>query len=352
MPDNIKVGVIGINPNNMGSTMTLLNEVPDLRYEMTAMCANRGDVLEAFAAEVGCRFWTTDYRELIAHDDLDVVAIYSPDHLHAEMCIEALDAGKHVICTKPMCTSVDDAAAIVSKVRETGLKFLVGQTMRFDLEFTAAKRFVEDGDLGEIVAEEAHYVHDMRPVFEFTPWRLHAPQDFMFGGVVHPADIVRCFMGEVEEVHAFGSKGGLTPEYPLKNNFFLNLKFKSGKIGRIMGLYGTSHIPMPMMQIGLYGTKGSLVADFTDNKGGTLKVHMDKTGVEEPMVITYPPEVDRSAYGHGATVIRYMRHFQECLDNDLEPSPNALDGARSVAIGATAWESIESGQVVKVRTEF
>ena len=352
MSERIGLGVIGINPTNMGSTMTLLGEQGDLRYDTRAMCANRGDVLEAFAAEVGCPFWTTDYRELVKRDDVDVVAVYSPDHLHAEMCLAALDAGKHVICTKPMCTNIADAESIVNKVRETGLKFLVGQTMRFDLEFTAARRFMEDGDLGEIVVAEAHYVHDIRPVFDFTPWRLHAPQDFMYGGVVHPADIVRCFMGEVEEVHAYGCKGDLTPEYPLMDNFFVNLKFKSGKIGRIMGLYGTCHIPMPMMQVGLYGTKGSLVADFTDNKGGTLKLHLDKTGVEEPMVIQYAPEVDRSAYGHGATVIRYMLHFQECLDSDTEPSPNALDGARSVAIGAAAWESIETGQPAKVQTEF
>ncbi|MBI2194259.1 MAG: Gfo/Idh/MocA family oxidoreductase [Planctomycetes bacterium] len=352
MPGTIRLGVIGINPRNMGSTMTLLRDVPDLRYEIRAVCARRGDVLENFAREIQCPFWTTDYRQLVTRKDVDAVAVYSPDHLHAEMCLAALDAGKHVICTKPMCTRIQDAEAIVRKVQGTGLKFLVGQTMRFDLEFTAAKRFVGDGDLGEIIAAEAHYVHDIRPVFKFTPWRLHAPQDFMFGGVVHPADIVRCFMGEVAEVHAYGLKGNLTPEYPLMDNFFLNLKFASGKMGRVMGLYGTCHIPMPMMQVGLYGTKGSLVADFTDNKGGTLKVHLEKTGVEEPMVIRYPAEVDRSAYGHGATVIRYMRHFQECLDSDLDPSPSALDGARSVAIGDAAWQSIQSGQPVKVRTEF
>ena len=66
------------------------------------------------------------------------------------------------------------------------------------------------------------------------------------------------------------------------------------------------------------------------------------------MVTGFEPETDLSAYGHGATVIRYMRHFQECLDHDRDPVPGVLDGANSVAAGAAAWESIKTGQVVKV----
>ena len=71
----------------------------------------------------------------------------------------------------------------------------------------------------------------------------------MYGGVVHPVDILRSFLGDVEEVHAYGAKGKLTPEYPIKNNFFLNLKFAGGQIARAMGLYDIVHPPMPMMQV-------------------------------------------------------------------------------------------------------
>ncbi len=87
-----------------------------------------------------------------------MIGVYSPDHLHARHALAALEAGKHVICTKPMCTSVEDAEALVRKVDETGLTVLVGQTMRFDPEFAAAKRFFDDGELGEILFAEAHYV--------------------------------------------------------------------------------------------------------------------------------------------------------------------------------------------------
>lgn len=348
----IGLGVIGINPTNMGSTATLLKEVPDLNYELRGICAKRAAVLEPYAAEIGVDFWTTDYRHLVTRDDISVIAVYSPDHLHAEHCIAAIEAGKHVVCTKPMVTRLADAQRLVDLVREHKVKFLVGQTMRFDRQFLTMKRLFEDGDLGDAIAAEAYYVHDMRDVYPFTPWRLHEPQDLMFGGVVHPVDILRSFLGDVEEVHAYGTKGPLTPEYPIKNNFFLNLKFTGGQIARAMGLYDIVHPPMPMMQVTLYGSKGTMIGDFTDNEPGHVKLMLDKMTARHPFEMTCPPETDTSVYGHGQTVIRYMRHFQECLEKDLEPAPNVIDGAKSIAVGAAAWESIETGQPVRVFNDF
>ena len=65
-----------------------------------------------------------------------------------------------------------------------------------------------------------------------------------------------------------------------------------------------------------------------------------------------PPETDTSVYGHGQSVIRYMRHFQACLDADTEPEPGVVDGAKSIAVGAAAWESVRSGGAVGVYNDF
>ena len=67
---------------------------------------------------------------------------------------------------------------------------------------------------------DAYYVHDMREVYDFTPWRLHEPQDLMFGGVVHPVDILRCLLGDVEEVHAYGIERHAHAGIPDKEQFF------------------------------------------------------------------------------------------------------------------------------------
>ena len=174
----------------------------------------------------------------------------------------------------------------------------------------------------------------------------------MFGGCVHCIDILRALGGDVRRVQAFGVKGNLTPAYPLEDNFFINLEFASGAIGRVAGLYGVVHPPVPMYQFGIFGTKGSLQAELTDNEPGEIRVTRDNTPGHVPTITRFDAERDRSAYGHGATVIRYMRHFQDCLDNDRQPSPSVLDGAKSVAVGAAAWESIRTGKVVDVFNDF
>src|SRR5437016_6733842 len=180
----IGLGVIGVNATNMGSTVSLLRDVPDLRYDVRAICAARPEPLEALAREWEVPFHSTDYRALVERPDVDVVAVYSPDHLHAEHCLAALAAGKHVICTKPMVTSLEAARELVQAVRQSGRKFLVGQTMRFDRQFLTLRHFVERGDLGKLRVAQAHYVHDMRPIYQLTPWRLKVPQDLMYGGIV------------------------------------------------------------------------------------------------------------------------------------------------------------------------
>jgi predicted dehydrogenase len=350
--NEIRLGIIGMGLNNMASTFTMLNDVEDLRYKITGICSVPQDTVDECMDKFDIPFGTTDYNELVTRDDVDVVCVFSPDHLHGEHAKAALQAGKHIVCTKPMVTSLDDAKALVDLTREKNVKFLVGQTMRFDRQFLAAREQFTSGQLGDLIALESYYLHDMRPVFDFTPWRLTVPQDFMFGGCVHSIDVIRAFGGDIDEVFAVSNNGGMTPEYKIDNNFFLTMRFKSGVIGRVSGLYGIVHPPTPMMQFGVYGTAGSLQAEFTDNAPGQLRTILDSDSEKAPIIEDFEPERDLSAYGHGATVIRYMRHFQDCLDNDLDPSPSVIDGAKSVATGVAAWESIRTGQAVKVFNEF
>ena len=350
--DIIRLGVIGLGLTNMGSTMTLLKDVPDLRYKITAMCALPESAAKETASAFGIGFWTTDYRELAARDDVDAVCVYSPDHLHATHCIGALECGKHVVCTKPMVTNIEDAKRLVALTREKKVKFMVGQTMRFDRQFYTVKKLFDDGDLGDLIALESHYNHDMRPVYEMTPWRRAVPQDLMFGGCVHSIDVIRAFGGDVRYVQAVAARGKMTEGYPIEDNFYINLVFKSGVIGRVSGLYGTVHLPGPMMMFGVYCSKGSAQAEFTDNEPGLVKVVLDKLYGLKPLVSRFEAERDSSVTGHGATVIRYMRHFQECLDSGAEPSPGVLDGAKSVAVGVAAWESIKTGKSVEVFNDF
>jgi predicted dehydrogenase len=336
----------------MGSGMFALNESPEHRMEVRGICSTSPDKLKKMAGQWGIGFTTTDYKELVQRKDIDVVAVYSPDHMHYEHAKAALEAGKHVICTKPMTNNLEHAKELVDMVKKTGLKFLVGQTMRYDPQMTTAKRFQEDGEIGDILFAEAHYVHDIRPIFPLTPWRLNAPQDFMFGGVCHPVDVLRWFLGDIEELHAYGNRGGLTPEFKLMDNFCLNVKFASGVIGRILGIYGVIEPPEPMMKLSLYGSRMNVLSTFSDNLGGQVKMVWDKIEYRPTATMDFPAEQGIDVYGHTKSILRYCKHFEECLEENKEPSPSVVDGAKTVSAGDAAWTSIKEGRVVKVFNEF
>ncbi len=344
----IGIGVVGLG---MGANVLPINRVDDSVLEVRGICDIDERKLEGLAQEFHIRFVTTDYSELLEEEEIEVIAIFSPDHLHGEQAIRALEAGKHVICTKPMVTRMEEAEKICQLVKTKNLKFLVGQTMRYEPQFASVKVLVEEGQLGDVILAETHYVHDMRPVFAFTPWRLTAPQDFMYGGVCHPVDVLRWFLGDVDEVFALGNRSGLTPAYPLLENFLLTLRFKNGVIARILGAYGIVHPPIPMMGLSLFGTKGSVIADFTDKEGGRVKVVFDKFEIKSPWETMFPPEME-GAFGHGMTVLRYLRHFEECLLENKTPIPDCVEGAKSIAVCYAAYQSIETGKPVKVRNDF
>ncbi|HEY5078941.1 MAG TPA: Gfo/Idh/MocA family oxidoreductase, partial [Opitutaceae bacterium] len=92
----------------------------------------------------------TDYRALLARDDIDVVSIALPNYLHAAVALDALKAGKHVMLEKPMATNAGDAAKLVAQARRQGVLFMVGQNLRFNVETQTARQLVEKGILGEV----------------------------------------------------------------------------------------------------------------------------------------------------------------------------------------------------------
>ena len=106
-----------------------------------------------------------------------------------------------------------------------------------------------------------------------------------------------------------------------------------------------------MMSIGIYGTKGSAIGEFTDKAGRKVKFVFDKFEYKNESEILYPPELE-GAYGHGATIIRYLRYFENYLKEDITPVPDAVEGAKSIAVCSAVWESKKSGKPMKVFNEF
>jgi predicted dehydrogenase len=167
------------------------------------------------------------------------------------------------------------------------------------------------------------------------------PQDLVLGGACHPLDLLRWFMGDIDEVHCYGIRGNVAKDYPKEDNFVINVRFKSGKIGRVANYLGVIHPPeIPMVGLAVYGTRG------------TIRDHMirvDPSGDVPHRTYTTQYHADR---GHKAEMVVMMRHMAECINRGVKPWVGAREGAQTVAACLACWESIRTGQPVKVRNEF
>nr|WP_127356083.1 Gfo/Idh/MocA family oxidoreductase [Actinacidiphila soli] len=146
------------------------------QVEMTAVCGRDPERAAAAAERLGWADHLTDWRELIARDDIDVVDICTPGDSHAEIAIAALEAGKHVLCEKPLANSVAEARAMVAaaeRAREAGIRSACGFNYRRVPAVALLHSLIASGRLGEIRHVRAVYLQDWLtdPDFPLT-WRL------------------------------------------------------------------------------------------------------------------------------------------------------------------------------------
>ena len=155
MAKRLKVGIIGCGGIANGKHLPSLKAIN--RVDLVAFC----DLIEEKAIKAAREYGTpdakvyTDYTELLKDESIDVVHVLTPNRMHAQISIDALHAGKHVMCEKPMAKTAEDARRMVEAARETGKKLTIGYQHRHKAESQYVKALIERGDLGEIYYAKA-----------------------------------------------------------------------------------------------------------------------------------------------------------------------------------------------------
>src|SRR6185503_1190974 len=127
---------------------------------------------EAYAKKFGARRAYTSHDDLLRDREVDVVAIHTPNALHAELAIAAARAGKHVFCDKPMATSVADAERIVRECEKAGVKLGVNFHNRFMPSFVETRRIIASGEIGEVQMVQLEASPGARPGGRLGSWRV------------------------------------------------------------------------------------------------------------------------------------------------------------------------------------
>lgn len=307
--------------------------------EVRALCVGSNqEKLKEVQAQFNVDFATTDYREVLDQDDIDIVSICSPDHLHAEQCLDALEKGKHVLVEKPLATTKKEAASIVNAVRSSGLKLMVGQNYRFIPMFKTLRDIAVSGQLGDVYLLEGDYIQEGWGMVEGGPehWRMKTPQDFFIGGAVHQVDFLRWIGGEVQEVHSFSNHR--LPVYPLDENYVTSLKFESGCIGRILLTLSCRIRPSFQVRFAAYGTAGFASAV---NFEGKIRLYIESMAHGQNDTATVPVDIGNSLQAE-------IDHFVDCVKNDKAPLIGAAEGAATVAVCVDSVLSAKEGKSIVV----
>ena len=206
--------------------------------EVRAICAQSAESVDTARKEYGVPDGSTDYREIVDRQDVQLVSICSPDGQHAEQALFALQCGKHVLVEKPVAVTLDEARALVDAVRSSGLTFASGQSYRFVPQFQALRVAAAAGQLGRLYLLQGRYEQDLSAMAERGPgyWRVRDPQDFLLGAGIHLVDFLRWAGGEVVEVAAYASHA--LEFYPGSENWVLGLRFASGAAGQAVVAVG------------------------------------------------------------------------------------------------------------------
>jgi predicted dehydrogenase len=343
--------------------------------DLVAICQRSREKLDALGAAHGVERRYTSYTELLADPDIDAVHINSPIPDHAPMTIQALEAGKHVMCTVPMATSIDDCRRIVELVERTGLRYMMAETVVYAREFLFIRQLAEAGTLGRIQFLQASHQQDMDGWPDYWPglppmhYATHCVGPCLALERKDAAE-VSCFgSGRIREelIGRYGSPFAIESAHVALHG--------SDVVARIIrSLFDTARQYRESFDV--YGSKQSFEWQLCEGEEPVLHV-AKRPEPEIPERVTVPdfahllPEPIRcfttggvydadehqhlsftQGGGHGGSHPHLVHEFITALVEGRDPYPNARQSANWTCTGLLAHESALAGGVIKKLPEW
>jgi predicted dehydrogenase len=295
--------------------------------------------------------FTTSLDEVLANPAVEVVGIYTPDHLHAEHTIRSFEAGKHVICTKPFLDNLSRAKDVLRAQAASGKAVFIGQSSRFFAPFRRQHEHFLSGAFGELNTIEAAYHADHRWFLE-KPWAKEAAFKWLYGAASHPVDFIRWYLPDVEEVTGYSrlSENGRAGGLKNHDTFHFILKAASGRIARVSGAYSGPTVPAQRdsgMTCILRCAKGASQADYHELRySWKLGGHsiIERFEGEEDHYFRF-----EGLTHHAGEYQNYIEYFARCLATGETPKPDVREGVGTVALLQAMEESCASSRPVKIK---
>lgn len=340
--------------------------------ELAAICRRDRAGLDAVGDAFGVERRYDDFSELLEDPEIDVVHINSPIPEHAWMTIDALEAGKHVACTVPMATSIEDCRRIVETAERAGRRYMMMETVVYAREFLYVKQLYDDGELGKLQFLQASHQQDMDGWPDYWPglppmWYATHCVGPMLALTDATAELVSCF-------------GSGTIRDELVSNYGSPFAVESAHV-KLLDSDLTARIYRSLFDVArqyresidVYGSKRSF--EWTLIEGEEHVLHTAKRPEPEiPKKVHSPDFADRlpepirrfttqgvydseeethlsftQGAGHGGSHPHMVHEFVTALVQDRDPYPNARRSANWTCVGLCAHESaLAGGEIVRL----
>ena len=287
----------------------------------------------ALATEYGAEVYDS-FDALI--DDVDVVDVCTPTYVHYEMVMRAAQAGKQIICEKPLARTLAQAQEMVRTCAERGLPLLVGHVVRFFPEYALAKATVERGDVGDVaVIRLSRCSYQPRGTDD---WFLDTEKSggVMLDLMIHDFDYARWVAGDVESVYtrSVGSRR------PIKSGDYAIaiLKHKNGAISNVEGGWA---YPPPMFRTALEIAGSGGLIEHPAGSSTPIALYLKQQDNGEVPAVALP----RSPLAEDPYATE-IKHFYDVLTKGVTPRVTAEDGLHALQIALAAIESARTGQQI------
>jgi len=334
------VKVIGIIGAGLQARRRLAPIVENPRFRVAAIVDRDVEKARKLAAPIGAAA-NADWRAVVTDPAIDAVLVLTYPDSHAEISIAALDAGKHVLCEKPLTRTEDEARALVAAARRTGRTLKCGFNHRHHPAILEARRLFDAGVIGKPVFGRARYGIGGRQGIE-REWR--SDPAFVSGGQlmeqgIHVVDLFRWFLGPIARVTGFTSTNRW-PIAPLEDNGFALLQARSGVIASV---HSSLTQWTNLFELEVFGEKGSLTVHGLGASYGVEKLIVaehDPTGPFSHRTIEYR--------GGDTSWKAEWDEFVAAVDGKREPLGNGDDGLAAIQIVNAAYAAASSGRTVEL----
>lgn len=291
---------------------------------------------EEWARSLGVAKLTRDYKEILADPEVDAVFICSSTDTHSAISLEAIAAGKHIFCEKPVDHDLGKIKAVMQALEGSNVKYQVGFNRRFDHNFAAAREAVAKGRIGELAVLKITSRDPGAPPVDY----IKVSGGIFLDMTIHDFDMVRFISGEeVTEVYA---AGGVTVDPAIGeagdiDTAVVTLRLESGALAVIDNCRRASYGYDQRLEA--FGSKGQVAIS---NDTASSAVVSDASGVtaEKPLYFF----LERYMQAYAAEVEAFVAAVR-----DDAPVPVGIDaGLQSVLIGVAAKKSLELGRPVKI----